>query len=479
MTLQKLSTESTTRWIQENRQKWLRIALVLAVLAASIAAPLVVPNNRTLLLIGLVPAVAAVWLIIRWPVLGLLALIVTAILVRSPDDLPGGLNYAVILLILLIGLWVLDMVVYKRIGLVPSRPIRPLLALILVACIAFGVGQLGWFTFAQSAPLDAQIGGLFVFVLSVGAFLVAAHQITNLRWLQVLTFLFIGLGALFVLGWITPLGAVTGGFFQRAATANSMFWTWLVVLTFSQALFNRKLHIGWRLVLGLIVAMTLYVAYFRAGGWKSGYLPAFVAIAAMIGARSWRAGLAIALLSIVPALYLSSQAIVTDEYSFSTRVDAWLIMLEIIKENPILGFGPANYYWYTPFFPIRGYAVQFNSHNQYIDIVAQIGLLGLACFLWFGAEMAWLGLQLRDRVPEGFARAYVYGAIGGLAGTFAAAMLADWVFPFVYNIGLNGMRGSMLAWIFLGGLIAVEQFTLRQSVSDSTAEPRIPIGVSG
>ena len=53
-------------------------------------------------------------------------------------------------------------------------------------------------------------------------------------------------------------------------------------------------------------------------------------------------------LGIVPAVYLSSQAIATDEYSYSTRVDALLIMLEIIKVNPILGFGPANYTFYTP-----------------------------------------------------------------------------------------------------------------------------------
>ena len=236
-----------------------------------------------------------------------------------------------------------------------------------------------------------------------------------------------------------------------------------MALAFSQAMFNRKLHIGWRIVLALIVIMTLYVAYFKSSGWKSGYLPPFVAIAAVIAARSWRAALVIALLSIVPAMYLSSQAIATDTYSYSTRVDALLIMLEIIKVNPILGFGPANYYWYTPLFRIRGWNVQFNSHNQYVDITAQTGLLGLACFLWFGAEMAWLGLKLRRSAPEGFAQAYVYGAIGGLAGTFAAGLLLDWVFPFVYNIGLDGMRGSMLAWIFLGGLLSIEQIVRRQA----------------
>jgi hypothetical protein len=36
-------------------------------------------------------------------------------------------------------------------------------------------------------------------------------------------------------------------------------------------------------------------------------------------------------------------------------------------------------------------------------------------------------------------------------------MLGDWVLPFIYNVGLNGMRASLLGWIFLGGLVALGQ----------------------
>jgi len=112
-------------------------------------------------------------------------------------------------------------------------------------------------------------------------------------------------------------------------------------------------------------------------------------------------------------------------YSLSTRLEAWVLVLEIAKVNPILGLGPSNYHWYTPLFPIRGYAVRFNSHNQYVDLIAQTGFLGLACFLWFFGAVGWLGWQLRDRVQGGFAQAYVYGALGGVVGTLASAALGD------------------------------------------------------
>ena len=34
--------------------------------------------------------------------------------------------------------------------------------------------------------------------------------------------------------------------------------------------------------------------------------------------------------------------------------------------------------------------------------------------------------------------------------------LGDWFLPFVYNIGIAGFRASVLGWLFLGGLLAME-----------------------
>jgi hypothetical protein len=463
------------RWLERTLRFWLPVLIIAGVLLLSAALPFRASQRQLTLLLGLIPALVAVLVFIRWPPLGVIALIMASLIAPSPR-LPGGFNIAVLLLIALIGLWLLDMLVRQGdVASVPSRTVWPLLALIVVACLSFGVGQLPWFSFVQPAALDAQIGGLAIFILAAGAFLLVAHQVRDLRWLQRMTWLFLALGALVIAGWLIPgAGRFTGRLFQRGATANSMFWTWLVALAFGQMFFNKRLHPGWRLALGGLVVATMYVAYFQNFSWKSGYLPPLVAIAAMVGFRSWPAGLALALAGYVPAQYLGSQAITTEEYSYGTRIDAWRIMLNMIKVNPILGFGPANYYWYTRLFPIRGYYVVFNSHNQYLDIIAQTGLLGLACVLWFAWEVGRLGWRLRTQVPEGFARAYVYGALGGLAGTLAAGMLVDWFLPFVYNIGLNGFRGGMLPWLFLGGLVSIEQIVRRQAPAQAPDNMILP-----
>lgn len=429
-----------------------------------IAALAFMASQRQLTLVLFLPlGVGMILTFLRWPSLGIIVASLAGVVV--PFLGPSGLNVTMILVALLLGLWLLDMVVRQRkIQLAPSRTLWPLLSFVGVAAISFIVGQLPWLTFALQAPLGAQLGGLSIIVLSAGAFLLAAHQIHDLRWLSRITWAFLALGALSVLvrSVLPALGLPTQNLLQPV---GPVFYIWLVAMAFSQAIFNRDLHPGWRLALGGLVLVTLYILFFLKFGDKSGWLPSFVCIAAIIAARSWRAGLALVPIAALSALYLWTELIGTDEYSISTRFDAWSIMAQIIKINPVFGLGFANYYWYTPFFPIRGYAVSFNSHNNYVDIVAQMGLVGIACFFWLLYEVGWLGWRLREHAPAGFAQAYVYGALGGLAGMVVAGMLGDWVLPFFYNIGLNGLRSSMLGWLFLGGLVSLGQMVITERSS--------------
>jgi O-antigen ligase len=179
----------------------------------------------------------------------------------------------------------------------------------------------------------------------------------------------------------------------------------------------------------------------------------------------------IALLSIpvvlLLAISLAQDLISSDAYSWGTRLDAWLIVLEISRTSPLIGLGFANYYWYAPLFPIRGYPIRFNSHSQFIDIIAQTGILGLICFVWLLVEMARLAWRLGRELPDGFARGYAYCILASIPGALVAGFLVDWLLPFAYNIGLNGVRASVLPWIFWGGMVSIEQMHLGNQILDS------------
>lgn len=447
---------------------WLRALVVVAVL---LAAAYLGRKPSPLYLYALLGAGGLVALL-RWPPLGLLALVAAALLVPFAVGTGTGtsLNAAVLLVPALLGLATLDMLKRRDLGALSARPMLPLALLCVVAVIAFLAGSQPWILFAETASLASQAGGLAIFLLSAAAFLLAAHWTRDERWLQALTWLFIALGAVFVAGRVAePIGQLTDRLFQAGAS-GSLFWTWLVALAFGQAAFNQKLAPILRLALAGVVAAALYDSLAGAEAWLSGWLPAVVALVVALVAGAPRLALpTMAIGAVVGAVNLDrvSAFLSAGDNAFSlvTRLAAWRIVAEITSASPLIGLGPSNYYFYTPLFPILGYAVSFNSHNNYVDIAAETGLLGLACFLWLAFAVGWLAWRARARVPAGFGRGYLYGAIGGLAGTLAAMGLGDWFIPFVYNIGFTGFRASVLGWIFLGGLVALANTYSRRGES--------------
>ena len=52
-----------------------------------------------------------------------------------------------------------------------------------------------------------------------------------------------------------------------------------------------------------------------------------------------------------------------------------------------------------------------------------------------------------------------------MVGTLFAGMLGDWFLPFVYNVGMRGFRTSVLGWIFLGGVVVIEQLVAKGKLS--------------
>ena len=236
-------------------------------------------------------------------------------------------------------------------------------------------------------------------------------------------------------------------------------------MALGQALFNKKMSPLLRGICLLIPALAFYVAFFILRGWVSGYLPLLAAIGIVIWLAYPRLGVLMG--GVVAILFFFQLQSILEQYLFvgdnayslGTRLDAWEILGEITSISPLFGLGPANYYNVTPLFPIRGYAVQFNSHSQYVDLYAQVGIVGLVLFIWFFWRVSKLSWNLGSQITEyNFEKGYVMGVTGGIIGTLVAAGLGDWVIPFVYNIGFSGFRSSLICWLFMGGLVAIKHF---------------------
>ena len=180
------------------------------------------------------------------------------------------------------------------------------------------------FVFANQAPLTAQAGGFAIFVLSAGALLMAAHIVREERWLQRIVWVFIGMGALYVAGRTVELGLIDR-LYHPGFSAGSMFWTWLVALALSQAVFNSQLKQRFRLLLILIVLVTFYAAIVQAYDWKSGWLPPLIAAAVILGIRFKRLSLFAIPAGLIFAGAIAKDLISSDAYSWGTRLDAWVM----------------------------------------------------------------------------------------------------------------------------------------------------------
>ncbi len=443
--------------------RWILVPVVW-VIVAILATRVAFRDQMATLVVGGIAVFAGMIVLLRWPGLGFPLMVISALLIplRIRTGTMTSINIVLILAVGITFLWLFEMVARdRRVRFLHSGIMLPSFLFILVASLSFLFGQLNWYP-TRAASTFAQLGGLIVMIASIATLVVAAHRLQNIIWVKYAVWSLIILGGIYAVAFLFPqLRLMLFRTYQRAVT-DSLFWTWLSVMAFSQAYLNTKLAVRWRILSGVIAGVTIFNLIVIRQAWTSGWLPAAIAIFVVLLMTRPRWAIALAILTGLFALIgtdIANEILLggDNEYSLVTRLEAWRILFQIIELNPLFGLGPANYYFYTPFYDILGYSVSFNSHNQYIDILAQIGILGLFFFLWLFAAVWRTGWQIRAKVENGFERAFVYATLGGIAGTLAAGMLGDWIMPFVYNVGMEGFRSAVLTWLFMGALVFVAQ----------------------
>lgn len=91
------------------------------------------------------------------------------------------------------------------------------------------------------------------------------------------------------------------------------------------------------------------------------------------------------------------------EESLAQRLEVPAMSLAMVQQRPWLGHGGGTYYTAFPPYKTRdGLPWQWNhAHNDYVQVAADLGLVGLALWLTIGAASAWRAVQLvQDRHPR-------------------------------------------------------------------------------
>jgi O-antigen ligase/tetratricopeptide (TPR) repeat protein len=148
---------------------------------------------------------------------------------------------------------------------------------------------------------------------------------------------------------------------------------------------------------------------------------------------------------------------ISQDFSFKRRIATWKFTGMMIKDHPLIGSGIGTFKYNTLRYQAEFFAQGENrslyphgfadkAHNEYLQLWAEIGIVGLGIFIWLIISYFRFGLKILRRIKDG----YIQGIIIGLMGAMMA-VLVDGIFGFPLHLPAT----IVLFWLALGLTVAV------------------------
>lgn len=133
--------------------------------------------------------------------------------------------------------------------------------------------------------------------------------------------------------------------------------------------------------------------------------------------------------------------------SAQDRVTIWNDAMVLFNENPAIGAGFDTYQW------LHRVSIYTDTHNYFLKVMVEMGVLGLLFFLYLLTKAARLGVQLYRSAKDPFLKSLGLGFTLLMACVFVVNFFGDrWLY-----IEVNGFLWVMLACVVRGLIIEKEQ----------------------
>lgn len=305
------------------------------------------------------------------------------------------------------------------------------------------------------------------------------HTTRHVRWVLVAYMI---VGSLYALGTIfaAPLGLYSKEVIlgvrrpQVFGEVSSGLGTMLVLfacIALCRAFYTTTR--GARIIWGVLTAIFSVGVIMTIGreSWIALFL-AFLTIV-IIYTKNWK----LPLLVVIPLIPLVLVSGATNFYDPShvygvDRLVIWQDAITIWQHSPIIGIGAGNY----QFFDIAyGKDVVGIAHNQYLQVLAEMGVFGFVCLLWIMGATAWVSIrsfrQAKTALGKSLALAYLAYFVSIIFGGF---FTSSFVPSAADGGGTAAFVSASYRWLLLGLVLSIPTWEDEVTTGEnaSTAEPR-------
>src|SRR6266702_4496845 len=394
---------------------------------------------------------------------GVLSLSTTGILSR--------LYIGNLLFVLVMSIWILKTVLSER----KSRQVQlefglmvPLLALIAVGLISIIYSRLFpdptvSYSFVHS-NVSITLVNLSEMVLLIGLplfLLIVPGMVRRIQDLKLVLGAYIVVGLMYALGTIFagPLGLYSNSVilgnrrpqvFGSVSSALGSLILLFACLALGQALYARSgtSRLRWGLL-----TLVFFIAVIMTFGRES-WIALFLSVLLMVGLRikKWF----VLLLLFVPLLLLLIPG-VSDFFDPSKvygadRFKIWLDAIAIWQRSPYFGVGAGNYQFFDLSY---GTDVVGIAHNQYLQVLAEMGVQGLLCLLWLIVAIGRIAFKRFNVATTDMSKALTLAYLGFYVSLLFGGLFTSTFIPSAASGGGTApFVEASYRWLFFGLILS-------------------------
>jgi len=147
----------------------------------------------------------------------------------------------------------------------------------------------------------------------------------------------------------------------------------------------------------------------------------------------------------------------TKDTSLKRRIAIWKFTGLMIKDHPLLGLGVGTFKYNSLKYQAQFFSQGENrtlyphgfpdkTHNEYLQLWAELGIIGLGIFIWLMVSYFNYGIKLLKKIKDNYKRGIIIGLMGSIM-----AVLVDSIFGFPLHL----VATIVLFWLLLGLTIVV------------------------